>query len=145
MGTILALFLSSIIWGVSDKTEYSCLECRAHKLEKHYVGIPVSRISNFKYTEEYLKHHPSHEHQWRWCGTILSYSLSSFTRGCGRPHPIWSLPVEVHAQYAAVVSEAELSESLSIIDTDDRVKSHEEINRIYEVIDDNMAHRQVEQ
>lgn len=44
-------------------------------------------------------HVPAHAHEWGWSGTTMTYHLYGHTRGCGEPHPVWSVTPEEQARF----------------------------------------------
>ncbi|MHA3775705.1 hypothetical protein ACXR0O_29675 [Verrucomicrobiota bacterium sgz303538] len=112
----------------------TCLECRATREKRWICGIPLQWIAPNSYSRAVLASEPRHQHQWRYCGSRHSYSLVSVSYACGRQHPIWLLPVEVQAEYARLVSPAELHDALHAIDIADPRAADEAVNHIYEKV-----------
>jgi hypothetical protein len=135
---IVVLLLASIaaasIFDVYSFTQYSCLECRATLTKRRICGVPIQRVSYDAYSTEVLARDPSHQHQWRWCGSIHSDSLVSDTFSCGRQHPIWQLPISVHAKYAQLVPPAELHQALQAIESADRKTGQAAVKRVWEQV-----------
>ncbi len=117
-----------------NTAQYSCLECRATLEKCCFFGIPFHSVTHNAYSQAILSHAPAHQHQWRWCGTKLSYSLVSVTRGCGKRHPIWRLPVSVQADYARLVSPTDLHKTLQRIDSTDCTVAEAEVQHVYATV-----------
>lgn len=117
-----------------DSTRFTCLECRATLENRSIVGIPIQWICQNSYSTLVLADNDSHMHEWRWCGTNITYSLSSYTRGSGRQHPIWKLPIKIQAEYAGLVPASELKASLEEIDSEDDDVAEIAVQEIYETV-----------
>lgn len=123
-----------------ETTRDTCLACRATKETRWILGVSRSRIVHNSYSSEVRAKHPTHQHQWRTCGSTLGYSLAGKRYACGRPHPIWQLPVEVHARYAGLVSSEELQATLNSIDSDATAVADEAVQKVFEkVLNDEAA------
>ena len=132
VASLIASVAAACFFDVYSTTAYSCLECRATLTKRRICGIPFQWAEPNSYSQAVLSNNPAHQHQWRWCGTTLSYSLTSFARGCGRQHPIWQLPVPVQAEYSHLVPASELRETLDAIDSPNRKVAEATVNKVYE-------------
>jgi len=131
---LIAILAAGCFFDVYSITRYTCLECRATLTKRRILGIPIQNITQDSYSDSILAQNPSHEHQWRWCGSEHSHSLATVTFSCGRQHPIWQLPVPIQARYSQLVSAAELHAALRAIDSPDRKAAEAEVNRVYEQV-----------
>lgn len=132
--SVLGIIAAIAVFGFYTTTQYSCLECRATLENRWVLGVPSHWVTQNSYSEHVLSQNSAHQHQWRWCGTDLSYSLTSFIRACGRRHPIWQLPVSVQADYARLVSPGELHKTLQTIDSADGATAEATVQRVYETV-----------
>ena len=118
----------------------TCLECRATRITRRFVGMPVTQISSNECSSYILSHEPTHRHQWRWCGSEHGYSLLSESRACGRAHSIFRLSPDIQLKYARLVSPEEYQKALKAIDSTDADAVTDMIARIFEkVFDDGGA------
>jgi hypothetical protein len=129
---LLAMLVATLFLDVYSTTEFTCLECRANLTKKRIYGVPISRITRHPYTTTYLASEPNHKHSWCWCGTRHSWSLLRVTRACGRRHPIWSLPIDIQAEYSRLVPASEMDATLRDIDSSDREKANAAADRAFE-------------
>ena len=129
---VILVILGGSFFDYFSETKYSCLECRTELSKRHVFGIPMNRMTTNAYSEEYLIAHRSHQHRWCWSGSTISNSFFTTARGHGRRHPIWSLPPELQAKYATLVSPSELNDSLQIIDSEDRKAAEQRVNHMIE-------------
>jgi hypothetical protein len=113
-------------------SSYTCLGCRATQTKSRIFGIRSEKITTNSYSESVVAHDPSHQHQWRWCGSAHTASLFSEMHACGRQHPIWQLPVSIQERYSKLVSESELHDALKAIDSPSRETAESAVNRVYE-------------
>ena len=121
-------------------TRHTCLECRATRTTRRYVGVSFNEISLTDCSSYILSHNPNHQHQWRCCGTNHGYSLLSESRGCGGSHPIYQLSAGIQMKYAKLVSPEEYKNALDVIDSRDSEAARNMVLRIYEkVFDDGVA------
>jgi hypothetical protein len=130
---LLGIVAAASFFNVYSTTAYSCLECRATLTKRRICGVPFQWAEQNSYSQAVISSSPAaHQHQWRWCGTTLSYSLTSFARSCGRQHSIWHLPIPIQAEYSHLVPASELHEMLQAIDSPDRKVAEATVNRVYE-------------
>lgn len=117
---VLGAILTAACFVTYSTTQYTCLECRALRTTRGLNHLSFSSFSLSDYSQAYLASHPTHLHHWCWCGSTQTYSLTSTTWACGKQHPIWSLPVDVQARFATMVSPEEFQRQLNAIDSADR-------------------------
>ena len=127
---------AACFFDVYRTTVYSCLECRATLTKSRICVITFQHTANDSYSKSFLAGFPSHQHQWCWCGSEQSYSLSSVTYAWGPRHPIWGLPVSVQAEYSQLVPASELQQTLQAIDSPDRNTAEARVNKVYERVSD---------
>lgn len=126
LGLLLTAISAGFVAGFYSSTQHACLDCRVIRTTRTYCGVPMFETEAYAYSHAYLSMHSSHKHQWRWCGSIQTYSWNGVIRACGRQHPIWHFPVRLHAKYASLVSPTQLEATLRVIDGPDRDAAVEE-------------------
>lgn len=112
--------------GTCSWTRYTCIECRATRHKTKLLGISFQRISANEYSQSVTARDPGHRHVWGWCGSVEGFN----GWGCGTRHPIWGLPVDVHARYARLVPPEQLKSDLEIIDSADREAAIQKVDDI---------------
>ena len=116
---LVILVAAACFFDVYITTAYSCLECRARRDVRRICGISFASISYDSDSAAMFARAPSHQHQWRWCGSTTKYSLLSEVHACGRGHPIWMLQASFQNRYAQLVSASEFQNALQAIDSPD--------------------------
>lgn len=129
---LLAIIVAAGFFEFYSFTQHTCLECRATRTERRILGIPFRHITYDAYSTSVIAHDPSHQHHWKWWGSI--HTMNSFV--CGRQHPIWQIPISVQAKYSQLVPASELRLALEAIDSPDRKTADAAINRVYERVTD---------
>src|SRR5215207_1921955 len=140
--TLLIGFLSVSVVSISlvyedRQTTYTCLHCRATLHKRTILGFDRSRIDHPPRFNAYPR--PAADHSHHWCDSHATFTHSFFatTYACGRPHPIWNVPVRVQDRFAETVPEGELAATLRDIDSPDQAIAEAAVYRMMEATRDN--------